>query len=250
MEERRLKNPVIKELMEKYKTIWALNHLGGLANWDLNTYMPEEGTESRAEALAKLSVLSQSIFLEKDFVSLIKKAENEKGLNDYEKAVIRLLNRTLKYYQKLPPEFIEEFTKVTSEAHVAWKNAKEQDNFSLFAPFLEKIVELTRKKAEYLGYVKHPYDALLDEYEEGLTTDDCEKFFAQIKEPLKNLLSHIKKSPKYRKDHELGEYEYDRKKVKNFADFILNHIHYNMKHLRIDLSPILFQHFWERETIE
>ncbi|MEK6897313.1 MAG: carboxypeptidase M32 [Nanoarchaeota archaeon] len=236
-EEKRLKNLVIKELMEKYKTIWALNHLGALANWDLNTYMPEEGARSRAEALAKLSVLSQSIFLDKDFVSLIKKAENEKGLNDYEKAVIRLLNRTLKYYQKLPPDFIEEFTKVTSEAHIVWKNAKEQDNFSLFAPFLEKIVELTRKKAELLGYKKHPYDALLDEYEEGLTTEDCENFFAQIKEPLKNLISYIKKSSNYREKHELEEYEYNREKMKAFADFILNSVHYNMNHLRIDLSP-------------
>ena len=175
--------------------------------------------------------------------SLIKKAENEKGLNDYEKAVIRLLNRTLKYYQKLPPEFIEEFTKVTSEAHVAWKNAKEQDNFSIFAPFLEKIVELTRKKAEYLGYEKHPYDALLDEYEEGLTTEESENFFNQIKEPLKNLISYIKKSPKYKEEHELEKYDYDRAKVKAFADFILNHIHYNMKHLRIDISPHPFSEY-------
>src|SRR3989344_1260990 len=237
MEEKKLNNSVIKELMEKYKTIWALSHFGSLAHWDLNTYMPEEGIESRAEALAKLAVLSQKMFLEKDFLSLIKKAENEKELNDYEKAVIRLLNRSLKYYQKLPPEFIEEFTKVTSEAHVAWKNAKEQDNFSLFAPFLEKIVELVRKKAELLGYEKHPYDALLDEYEEGLTTEESENFFSQIKEPLKNLISYIKKSPKYKEEHELEKHEYDREKIKAFANFILTYIHYNMKHLRIDLSP-------------
>ena len=236
-EGKRLKNPVIKELVEKYKTLWALGHLASLANWDLNTYMPEEGVEARSEATAKLAVLSQNIFLGEDFVSLIKKADKEIGLNDYEKAVVRLLNRSLKYYQKLPPQFIEEFARVTSEAHVAWKNAKEQNNFSIFAPFLEKIIELTRRKAEFLGYEKHPYDALLDEYEEGLTTEESENFFKQIKEPLKNLISYIKKSPKYKEEHELEKYGYEKEKVKAFADFILNHIHYNMKHLRIDLSP-------------
>ena len=28
---------------------------------------------------------------------------------------------------------------------------------------------MSRQKAEYLGYDEHPYDALLDLYEEGLT---------------------------------------------------------------------------------
>ena len=101
----------------------------------------------------------------------------------------------------------------------------------------------------FLGYEKHPYDALLDEYEEGLTTSEAEAFFSQIKEPLKNLISYIKKSPKYREEHELEKYTYDREKVKAFAEFVLNYIHYNMKHLRIDISPHPFsQHMGKGDT--
>lgn len=234
VEEKRLKNPMIKELMERYKTIWALNHFGALANWDSHTYMPEEGIEARGEALGKLAVLSQNLFLDKDFTSLIRRAETEKDLNDSEKAVLRLLNRALKFYQKLPSKFIEEFTKLTSDAHPAWKKAKEENDFSIFAPFLEKIIEMTKRKAEYLGYEKHSYDALLDEFEEGLTTEKCEAFFREIKEPLKSLISYIKKSSKYKEEHELENQTYETEKMKVFADFILKTLHYNMGHIRLD----------------
>ena len=151
MENKLIKNPIILKILDKYKVIWSLNHLASLANWDLSVYMPEEGATARGEALGKVSTLSQTLFLENEFVELISKAENEKDLNDYEKAIIRMLKRSLKYYQKLPPEFIEEFSRVTTEGHIAWKNAKEKNNFSIFKLLLEKIVELVKRKAEYLG---------------------------------------------------------------------------------------------------
>ncbi|MFA5259517.1 MAG: carboxypeptidase M32 [Candidatus Pacearchaeota archaeon] len=236
MGDKLIKHPFIIEILDKYKVIWSLNHLGALGSWDLSVYMPEEGALARGEALGKVATLSQKLFLDKEFTDLIKKADNEKDLNDYERAVIRMLKRSLKYYEKLPPEFIEEFSRVVSKSQIAWKKAKEQDNFSIFEPYLEKIVELTKKKAEYLGYSKHPYDALLDEYEEGLTVEEVEKYFISIKQPLIDLIKYIKNSKKFRKEHELENQEYDVEKMKKLNDKMLNFIHYNMNHIRIDVS--------------
>src|SRR3989338_7296211 len=193
-----IKHHLIKELLEKYKVLWALGHVSALAHWDLETYMPKEGAKARGESLGKIASLSQSLFLDEKFVSLIEKADDEKNLNDYEKAILRLLKRSLKYYQKLPPEFIEDFVKTTSEATVVWRAAKEKNDFSLFKPYLEKIVELSRKKAEYLGYKEHPYDALLDDYEEGLTTKDAQIFFDSIKNPIIELINYVKSSKKFK----------------------------------------------------
>jgi len=229
-------NNSILEIIKRYRTIWSLYHLSALAQWDMNTYMPEDGINARSEALGKVAVLSQKLFLDNDFVSLIQKAEKEK-LNDYEKALIRLLKRDLRHYQKLPPEFIEEFTKVTNEAHMAWKNAKEKNKFSLFEPDLEKIVELSRKKAEYLGYEKHPYDALLDEYEEGLTTEDVQKYFDSIKKPIISLLKYIKNSPKYKNRHPLENEKYETLKMEQLNKKFLELVHNNSNNLRMDVAP-------------
>ncbi len=235
MKKNLITNPLILQILEKYKVIWALNHVSALATWDLETCMPQEGAKARAEALSKISSLSQSLFLEEKFVSLIKNAEKE-SLNDYEKGIIRLLKRSLKYYEKLPPKFIEEFVKTTSEATVVWQSAKEKNNFSLFEPYLEKIIYLSKRKAEYLGYKNHPYDALLDEYEEDLTTEEVQKFFNEIKEPIISLLNYVKKSPKYKHEHPLEHQSYEVEEMKKIVDKILNLIHYNMNHLRIDTS--------------
>jgi len=229
-------NKVILEIIKRYRTLWSLYHLSALAHWDMNTYMPKDGINARSEALSKIAVLSQKLFLDKDFVFLIQKAEKEK-LNDYENAIIRLLKRELKQYQKLPPKFIEEFTKVTNEAHMVWKNAKEKNNFSLFEPYLEKIVELSRKKAEYLGYEKHPYDALLDEYEEGLTTEEVQKYFDSIKEPIISLIKYIKNSSKYKNEHPLENEKYELLKMEQLNKKFLELVHNNSNDLRLDIAP-------------
>ncbi len=234
MEQKLITNPAIIKLLDKYKVLWSLNHLSALAHWDLQTYMPEEGAKGRGESLAKISSLSQTLFLDKNFTSLIKISEKE-NLNYYEKGIIRLLNKTLKYYQNLPPEFIEEFVKTTSEATIVWQNAKEKDNFSLFEPFLEKIINLSRKKADYLGYKIHPYDVLLDEYEEGLTVKDCEIYFNSIKGPIISLLNKIKNSANYKKSHPLENEPYNLESMKNLNNKILNFLR-NKKDIRIDIS--------------
>ena len=38
-----------------------------------------------------------------------------------------------------------------------------------FRDDLSKILDMTRRKAEYFGYTDSPYNALLDQYETGLT---------------------------------------------------------------------------------
>lgn len=208
-----------------------------LAHWDLNTYMPKDGSSSRAQALGKVAKLHQKLFLDKEFVALISKAQKQNNLNDFEKAVLRILNRAIKHYRKLPPEFIEEYTKVTSSAQIAWRQAKEKNNFNIFKPHLEKIIQLVRKKAQYLGYKDHPYDALLDEYEEDLTTKQVQKYFDEIKNPLFKIIKYIRSSKNYNTYHPLEKQRYDTQKMQELNKKIVDLVHYNLNHLRIDTSP-------------
>ena len=229
------KNGIIVKILEHYKDIWALGYVSALSQWDTETYMPHEGASVRGEALSKISSLSQRLFLDKDFVSLIHKAGEEKNLNDYEKGVVRMLLRSLKYYEKLPKEFIEEFEKLTSEATVVWRKAKEANNFKLFQPYLEKIFKMSSEKAEYLGYKDSAYDALLDEYEEGLTSREVSNFFNEINNPLTKLLKKIEKSNK-NKDHFLERQTYNQEKLKKLNNEILKLFWKDFSRFRIDIS--------------
>ncbi len=236
------KNKTILKILEQYKNIWALGYAAGIAHWDLETYMPAKGAGIRGEALAKISTLRQKMFLDKEFVSLIHKASVQGGLSDQEKGVVRVLLRVLKYYEKLPPKFIEEFEKLTNNATVVWRNAKEKNDFKSFEPYLTKIFDYNRKAADYLGYgvnsagKKSPYDALLDQYEEGLTAERVEEFFGEIKQPLKDLLGQIKTSKNYQKTHFLERAAYDRSKLITLNEKILKTLWSDMERFRLDVS--------------
>ncbi len=210
--------------------------MGAVANWDLETYMPVSGAKVRGEAFGRLSTISQNLFLKKDFVSLIHKGEKEKNLTDEEKGVIRALIRSLKYYTRLPSDFLEKYEKTTTEATVIWREARDSNNFKLFEPYLSKIFNLNKAKAEYLGYKDSPYDALMDQYEENLSTREVELFFGEIREPLKELLVKIQKSPKYFKEHKLEKALYNEEKLKDLNFKILETFWADFSRLRLDIS--------------
>ena len=231
-----LRNRTVLRIIDYWRDLLAIGNLSAVAHCDLETYMPERGAAVRGEAMARAAGIRQKLFLNKDFISLIHKAQKEKNLNDYEKGVIRLLSRDLKFYEKLPPEFLKDFERLTNESTVIWRTAKEKDNFKLFAPYLTKIFDAEKKMADYLGYKNSPYDALLDQYEEGLAASEVETFFNQIREPLKNLLSQILQSDKHNKSHFLERAGYDREKLKNLNLEILKLFWSDQSRFRLDIS--------------
>src|SRR3990167_4078749 len=101
------KNKIILKILDYYKDIWALGYTSAIAHWDLETYMPPKGIEHRAEGLGRMATIRQKLFLDKEFVRLLHMTDDISNLNDYERGVIRILKRTLKFYERLPKEFIE-----------------------------------------------------------------------------------------------------------------------------------------------
>lgn len=230
-------NPVIKEILEKCRVLWALAHAGALLGWDAETYMPREGVRERSIARAELSVLSQQLILRPEFVELVEKASRIEDLNDYEKGVVRVLEREIRIAKALPPWLIAEYAKVTQEAMIAWREAKKKDNYNLFKPYLEKIVDLARKKADYLGWKEHPYDALLDLFEEGLTTRDVDELFRKLEPEIKKILDKVMSEGRYPSKHPLEEVKYDTDAMRKVNKKVLELLEYPLGvRARIDES--------------
>jgi carboxypeptidase Taq len=76
-------------------------------------------------------------------------------------------------------------------ARPVWEKARHDENFSLFAPYLEKNVELNRRIADALGYDDRPYDALLDRSEPGMKTTELEAIFEELKRAIVPLVADI-----------------------------------------------------------
>jgi len=197
----------IDDLLRAYKPVWAIDHARSLLEWDLEVNMPTEGASARGEALAHLTLIRREYLLR--LKDLVEKFEGSGDLNDVEKGIIRVLKRELKYYTSIPPEILEELDRTTTKAAVVWREAKRESNFDKFKPHLTKIVELERVIADKLGYEGHPYNALLDLYEEGFTVNDADEVFNNLLPNLKSVLDKIRSEGRYPDKHTLEDVAYD-----------------------------------------
>ena len=229
-----LTNPVILDILKQYRPIAAMTYSASLLNWDTEINMPEAGAAARGQAQAELEMLGQKMTL--SLAGLVEKADGEKTLNDAEKGVVRIFKRALHYYQKIPPELVEELQKATSEAAVPWRTARAKSDFQIFQPHLEKITDLKRKQASYLDPSATPYDALLDLSEEGLTTNDLDKIFSELIPHLKKILDKTVSQGAFPEKHPLEDADYDVPGMKRVNEKLISLLDMPSNRFRLDVS--------------
>src|SRR5689334_6035556 len=191
-----------QSLLKISKQAAVFGSMQQLLEWDQETYMPPGALEIRSQQLEALASLVHkqrtSSSFEKALSHLIDietGAVLDQALSEAQIAALREWRRDFIRTKKLPPSFVKKFTKATSQALHAWARAKKQNSFKLFAPHFEKIVSLSRKKADLLGYREHPYDALLDLYEPEMTVQLLTPLFARLKVALVALLKDLTAKP-------------------------------------------------------
>lgn len=232
-------NPTIKALLEKYKEISLLNHISATLNWDLNVNLPSKGSQARSEQLAYLASAITEKWLDADFRKLVEKVQNEKNLNHTEQAIVRNVTYATKFYYNVPKKIIVKKEEVTAEAFPIWKQAREENDFKKFLPYLTQIVALSQEIAQHLTYKTNPFDALLDQYEPELTAADCQKMFDGLKTELVKLMNRITTSKNYSDkvafvNTNLHYPIDDQKKILNY---VTHKMGFDFASGRIDVSP-------------
>lgn len=217
----------------------------------MNVNLPEKGANTRAQEMAYISEEITDLWLSPELTQLLEDAQHQKSLSQEEQAVIRNMEYLGKYYFKVPKEIIVKKTKVTAEAFMVWQKAKKENKFKDFLPYLREIVELNKVIASHLGYKDNPYDALLDLFEQNLTTSSCKKTFDLIKPHLVSLTQKIKKSKKYFDSHDLvnGSLDYPIDDQIKLATFVIKKLNYDLKAGRMDISTHPFTLALDRDDV-
>ncbi len=182
-------------MSEAYKNLCTLSRELGLLNstqsiisWDQETHMPPEAGAYRAEQLAYLSGRAHRLMTDPAVGDWIAACEDEGYAEGSEEAVnVREWRWEYDRAVKMPAEFVEEFEKAKSEGTQAWQEARKKDDFPMFEPYLAKLFELARRKADYVGFAQCRYDALLEDYERGATTEEVAALFGDLKKELSEI---------------------------------------------------------------
>jgi carboxypeptidase Taq len=233
----RCENHIVNQILDAYKPMWSLNHAISLMGWDFETYMPTSGTEERGMADSQLHILHKNLLLNKDFVGLVESAKKLDGLSDLEKGIVRVLNREITKQIKIPNELTQAESLERIRGNMAWREARQKSDFMMYAPHLKKMIEIKKQIADKIGYEKHPYDALLDSFEEDLTVDDLDKVFGELTPRIQKILKKLVDlgSP-FCKESKLAKSKYDIQSVDKLNHDILTLLQYDRKRFRMDVS--------------
>ncbi len=184
------------ELRQKSAEITDLRLVMALLQWDQEVMMPAAAAPDRASQCATLSRVLHRAETAAELGGLLQRAAGRAaGAGDAERGLLRVMQRDYQRQTRLPEDFVADFARLTSESLEVWVTARQQSDFERFRPQLEKIVAMSRQQADYLGYAEHPYDALLDLHEEGLTTARVSALFAELKGPLVDLARQLAGRP-------------------------------------------------------
>ncbi len=227
-----------EELIKQVKEVSLLSSCAGVLGWDERTYMPRGGAGLRAEQMSLLAGLCHEKFVDPKIGELLSKVEQSdlvKDADSVEAANVREIRHDYDKETKLPKELVEEFSRVTTLAQGEWVTARKNSDFKHFLPWLEKVVDLCRQRAEAFGYEGEPYNALLDEYEPGATVEEVESIFTGLRKELVELLGKIKGGSK-RPDASIVERDYDVDLQRVFGESVAAAMGYSFTEGRLDIT--------------
>src|SRR5215203_3906942 len=145
-----------------------------LLEWDEEVSMPRNGVEHRAEQRALLAGMVHDRGTDPRYEGLLVTVEGSALVSDPESAAavnVREIRREFDKERRMPRRLVEEWARVTAMAQQRWAESRRTDDFASFAPWLERIFGLARERADAVGYEGTRYDALLDDYEPGMSTE-------------------------------------------------------------------------------
>ncbi|QHZ47373.1 carboxypeptidase M32 [Bacillus sp. NSP9.1] len=234
-------NTYEKEFLDTLKKISQYEQAINVMYWDMRTGAPKKGEEHRAEAIGQLSADVFQMKTSKRMKELLDQLWAQKNSLpfDTQKAV----EEAKKEYDlncNIPEDEFKEYTTLTSKAESVWEKAKKASDYSLFAPYLEKIIDFKKRFITYWGYEGHPYNALLDLYEPGVTVEALDSLFAELREAIVPLVQKIAQSPK-KPDTSFVHQHFPKEKQRELCNFFLRELEYDFDAGRLDETVHPFQ---------
>ncbi len=170
-------------------------YAAAVLQWDQEVYMPEAGAAARSRQLATLAEEAHRRFTDPSFGRLLDSLAAAGTGDSFQQKNIERSRYDFGQQSKLPASFVRTLSETVSLAFQSWLEARKANDFSRFAPLLDKLIGLKKQEADLLGFEGHPYNALLNQYEPGCTTTLLDATFSALQEPLRQLIRRIGDSP-------------------------------------------------------
>ncbi|MEM6960553.1 MAG: carboxypeptidase M32 [Myxococcota bacterium] len=227
-------NEPMKRLRHQLREVADLESIAAVLEWDQNTYMPQGGAEARGRQLAVIQTIAHRQLVSDEMRSLLRQLAPISDRDDEDGALIRKAARKAERARRMPSEFVSELKEHLSRSYVCWTQARKHSDFASVQPFLEKTLELSLRKSEYLGFENHPMDPLVDQWDPGMNVSTVRSLFSELRSELLPLVRKIVDQP--RKESSIAGVPFDEERQLAVGRYIAEALGYDFERGRQDLT--------------
>ncbi|MGR3410120.1 MAG: carboxypeptidase M32 [Paracoccus sp. (in: a-proteobacteria)] len=156
----------LTDLLAFQRQTEALSSVAERLGWDQETVMPRGATEQRAEEMAAMEEVLHDRRTDPRIGEWLDAADPQ---TDADRRAVQLIARDYSRSSRIPARLATELARLTSLAQGIWAEARAKDAPEDFLPTLDQVLMLKREEAAALADGGNLYDALLDDYEPGMT---------------------------------------------------------------------------------
>ena len=189
----------LKEFKEYLNKINQYEQASNILQWDIQTCMPYNGGDSNTDVLTMLSSKSFELSVSDKMKDLLDNLTNPETFNNLDSISKKMISECKKQYddnKNIPPNLYSKYIQVVSQSEQTWQKAKSDNDFKTMVPYLKEIIELTKEMYSYSKPNVDTYNALLDKYEKGITANQLDTIFKELKEGTIPLIEAISKNDK------------------------------------------------------
>jgi carboxypeptidase Taq len=205
----------IAKFKELKETLAAFNVAGSLLNWDMSTGGSKKGMNYRGKLIGTFTMKSLEILTSEEMKSCLDDLSvHYDELDDTLKRMVKLTQKAYDDQIKIPKEESRAYAELQAKSQIIWEDAKEKSDYALFKDTLKELISYQQKFVNYRGYKDHPYNTLLDDYEEGMTVEILDDYFESLKKEIVPLVKAITETElKYNTDFLTKEYPIEEQKA-------------------------------------
>lgn len=186
-----------QDFLEYVKKMCAYGEALSLVYWDLRTGAPKKSVEQRSQVIGVLSSEVFQMSTSEEMATYIKNLLSDEAsgvISEVTRKTVEECKKEFDRNKKIPAEEYKEYVILQSKAESVWEEAKDNSDFELFRPYLEKLVETNKRFIQYWGFKGNKYNTLLDMYEPGITVEILDNVFGELREKIVPLVKAISES--------------------------------------------------------
>ena len=227
-------------LQKRFRRLHALGEAAGILHWDMATMMPSGGAPARTEQLAVLSVTCHELLANEAMPDLFATAEQElqADTQTWKQANLREMRRRWRHATALDSDLVEAMTKAGKNCEMIWREARPKSDFAAVLPALSEVLKLSRQAAAAKAEVFDCslYDALLDQYEPGGSSQRIDGIFDDLAAFLPDFLSDVLDRQGRKPEPLPIEGPFDLKAQEALARQMMAAVGFDFEHGRLDVS--------------